>query len=361
MLFSGAWWYESVMRMINQGPAKRVKLKDVAEACGTSIVSVSGALRGDRKQVSEARSAKIRAVARKMGYDMALHAGARRLRTGGSGARIVNQVVAIDFSMEIFGHAYFYDLFRELGRELSKESFCLLANWKVETKNPRLPVPISRGEVDGVFHITGTSPFEPLMKALSEDPGFRERPVVFILEKHEAASCVVMDDYDAGLQIGRLLQRHGHRSFFVPEVKNPSWDLRIAGICDGMGVGKQAAHRFRFSLSGPGGLVAGLKKIPECRAIFAGNDAYAVGIHKALAAEGCVVPRDYSLVGFDDNHSIPDRNGRNILTTVETPIAEVGRQAGRMMLRKVLEHDPKPEQVVLPARLIERNSVGPAA
>lgn len=73
------------------------------------------------------------------------------------------------------------------------------------------------------------------------------------------------------------------------------------------------------------------------------------------------MPEDISIVGFDDTDPMPDRRGMNQLTTVRLPLADVGREAARMVLRGVAGDSPPEEQVMLPTTLIVRGSTAPTA
>jgi len=89
-------------------------------------------------------------------------------------------------------------------------------------------------------------------------------------------------------------------------------------------------------------------------AIFAANDIMAIGVLAALRERGLEVPRDISLVGFDD---IPiSRDLTPPLTTVAVPMAEIGRRAMQLALCQ-----PPPEDSVtrLPTQLVRRSSVAP--
>ena len=97
------------------------------------------------------------------------------------------------------------------------------------------------------------------------------------------------------------------------------------------------------------------------RAIFAANDAVALGVLQAANRAGLRVPTDLSVVGFDDiamaAHSAPP------LTTVAQPTADMGAAAISMVLSRLHgeERDVPPREAVLAARLIVRESSAVAA
>ncbi|WP_214467628.1 LacI family DNA-binding transcriptional regulator [Microbacterium flavescens] len=92
-------------------------------------------------------------------------------------------------------------------------------------------------------------------------------------------------------------------------------------------------------------------------AIFAGNDVQALGVLHAAASLGMAVPRDLSVVGFDDLAVAELAHPR--LTTVHQPLREMAEQATELVLQ-LLDH-PRPEitRIELATRLVVRDSTAP--
>lgn len=94
-------------------------------------------------------------------------------------------------------------------------------------------------------------------------------------------------------------------------------------------------------------------------ALFAFDDASAIGAIRAFLDAGLRVPEDVSVVGFDDIQSAAFVNPR--LTTVRQPLREMGRIAARVVLGRVESTGPAEDAfVVLEPQLIVRDSTGPA-
>jgi LacI family transcriptional regulator len=92
-------------------------------------------------------------------------------------------------------------------------------------------------------------------------------------------------------------------------------------------------------------------------AIFAGCDAQAMGVYGALRIRGLEIPRDMSVVGFDD---IPISSiVTPTLTTVRQPLVEMGRVATTMLLRMIAEEPLDSMRVELTTNLVVRESSGP--
>lgn len=90
-------------------------------------------------------------------------------------------------------------------------------------------------------------------------------------------------------------------------------------------------------------------------AVFVANDHMAVGVVRALTEAGLVVPRDISVVGYDD---VPEAAFLNPpLTTVHQDFREIGRRCVRVLLGRL--HDRVVEQDDDPPRLVVRSSTAP--
>lgn len=100
-----------------------------------------------------------------------------------------------------------------------------------------------------------------------------------------------------------------------------------------------------------------LERRERMTAIFAGTDDVAYGAWEALRTRGMQVPRDISLIGFDDQqeHRILP------LTSVRVDTDEIGRQLARMAIGKIVSSGQSFEEVLLPTRLMKRETCHPLA
>jgi LacI family transcriptional regulator len=98
-----------------------------------------------------------------------------------------------------------------------------------------------------------------------------------------------------------------------------------------------------------------LLRLPERpTAIMCGNDEIAIGaMHAARAAE-LVVPRDLSVVGFDDTPQAAWATPQ--LTTVRQPLADMGRMSVSMILGAARGHGPESRHIQLATSLTLRES-----
>lgn len=99
---------------------------------------------------------------------------------------------------------------------------------------------------------------------------------------------------------------------------------------------------------------------PRPTAIVAANDLLAIGAYRAAAARGLEVPRDVSIVGFNDMPFVDEFHPP--LTTVRIPHRELGRRAAELLLAALgvsTNSEEHPAGTVrLPVELIARESTG---
>jgi LacI family transcriptional regulator len=94
-------------------------------------------------------------------------------------------------------------------------------------------------------------------------------------------------------------------------------------------------------------------------AIFAGNDEMAIGVMKAARDRGLDVPRDLSIVGFDDL-PMASRVWPN-LTTVRLPIRDMGRMAAEKLTAPIrgLKPDDLDQPEVDPQLVVRDSTAAP--
>ena len=89
-------------------------------------------------------------------------------------------------------------------------------------------------------------------------------------------------------------------------------------------------------------------------AVFAANDLEALGVVEAARRSGLSVPRDLSVVGFDD--STYASASSPLLTTVRQPFAQMGEVAYQLLTDQMEGRNPASVRVELAATLVIRDS-----
>ena len=92
-------------------------------------------------------------------------------------------------------------------------------------------------------------------------------------------------------------------------------------------------------------------------AVVCHNDLCALGVMLGLADLGLVPGRDAAVVGFDN---IPEgAMHRPALTTVAIGGRQIGEEGARLLLRRIKSPEGPPESIILPPKLVVRESCGP--
>lgn len=193
------------------------------------------------------------------------------------------------------------------------------------------------------------------------------RPLVLAdIRHHGPCDQATSDNFDGIGQAVRHLAALGHRRVAFAGVAL-DWAARErAEAC--------AFHLFRAGLELPPawllendgnieratGQIAGLLAAPgRPTALVCASDYQAMAVLRAADQCGLRVPRDLSVVGFDDLEVAT--LATPALTSVRTDAAGIGRQAVRLLLSHL--HPPDPAQagsvVRVPTRLVERASTAP--
>lgn len=92
-------------------------------------------------------------------------------------------------------------------------------------------------------------------------------------------------------------------------------------------------------------------------ALFCVNDFTAGAVMQHILLRGFQIPKDVSLVGFDDIPLAPFLPVP--LTTISQPRFEIGQQAADLLIHQVLSGLNEQDRVILPTELVVRDSSGP--
>lgn len=90
-------------------------------------------------------------------------------------------------------------------------------------------------------------------------------------------------------------------------------------------------------------------------AFFATNDLFAMGVYSAVKCSGFQIPRDISVVGYDNTLLAPYMFPA--LTTFEAPVDEIGRWAVERILQLLADKRSPAEKIVTRGHILERCSV----
>ncbi len=270
-------------------------------------------------------------------------------------------------------HNPFYTTFADLlDKAVSPERYDLIiehGRTNLEQEKHSFEAILDR-QVDGVaLFISDVEFHRPFLDDLSK----RKIPVVALAVKTDNPLPVdsVVVDFSQGLQqaVAHLIG-HGHRRFvFLCALAEGQEDAQrpalfrqllsangipgdqVSFVNCGHDLDSARTAFRRFLLATPG------DRRPT--AVIALNDLSAIGAIRAAADEGLVVPRDLSVLGVDN---IP--LGLHLpvaLTTIAQPIEDMARHTANLLLQRIVgQRSPTPSQILLPTKLITRESTGAA-
>jgi DNA-binding LacI/PurR family transcriptional regulator len=347
---------------------QRPTLAAVAARAGVSPSTASLAFSGAGPVADETRD-RVLAVARELGY-FGPDPMARSLRRGRSG--IVAALIG-DRLLNAFRDPVAVGLLDGLAQELSLlESGLLLLSGDASRSGPN-PAQVGRMPMDAVIYAMCGHDDDPLLDYFVGD-GI---PVIAVDGPHRQDIAVLdIDDHGGELELARHLAELGHQRVGVVALpllldgrRGPLDDDRRAQV-------GFADVRLRLTaveevfgrvpvVEAPTNLIeegeraaTHLLDLPERRrptAIVAQSDLLAVGVIRASLSRGLRVPENLSVVGFDGIETpwLDDY----VLTTVEQPIVEKGRAAGKMVAEFLSGR--RPDNVRLPIHLRIGNTTAP--
>lgn len=352
----------------------RVKITEVAQRLGVAVSTVSNAYnRPD--QLSPALRRQILETASAMGYP-GPDPAARRLRQGQAGAISVLYTDSLTYA---FADPVAVEFLRGVASAAEKTGLglVLLPSASLEKRNPAA---VTNAVVDG-FIIYSMGEDDPLTNAALE----RRLPTVMVdqLQRPELPFVGIDDENSARIAAQHLVDL-GHRHFGIIAMRlNQQPHNGLANLERQ----KQATHQvtrlrlrgYKAALVAAGidwqnvaiyegfnnGQVAGraaaevlLSLNPRPTALLAASDEMALGALEVAIQRGLSVPRDLSIVGFDNipasNYSTPS------LTTISQPIFEKGLLAGQLLIERLANPDlaEKAPHHILETGLIVRGSSG---
>lgn len=327
----------------------RATIHDVAAAAGVSVATVSKAVNGRYGVAPETASRVLDAVAA-LGYESSLIASSMRSRRTG-----VIGVLVADFE------PFSAEVLKGVATGLRPTRFDLLAysgshQGDGEGWERRSLSRLSGTLIDGAIMVTPTvvnvAADVPIV-AVDPHTGRADLPTVEADSRggaHEATAYLI------GL---------GHRRIgFVsgrPDLKSSR--LRDAGYRDALA---EAGLRFDPALAKVGLYEADtarraaheLLSAPDRpTAVFAANDLSAIAIIEVAHGLGLQVPRDLSVVGFDD---VPEASRSALpLTTVRQPMQRIGQVASTMLTALMAGESLPAMHVLLPTKLVVRATTAP--
>ena len=325
-------------------------MADVARLAGVSHQTVSRVINGSEHVRADTRD-RVLAAMRMLDYRP--NALARALVTGRS-----RTIGVVSFDTTLYGPAS--TLFG-VERAAHAAGYFTSIFSLTSLDRPSVVSAVEHLRGQGVEGIVVVAPLRDAAAAIAALP--TDVPIVAAEAGPDGHVPVAAVDQHAGAAMAtRHLLELGHAT--VHHLAGPAdWlesEDRIAGWRDALAAaGAEAPPPLRGDWSPRAGYELGRQLIerPGVTAIFVANDQMALGLLRALHEHGREVPREISLVGFDD---IPEAAYFTPpLTTVRQDFMELGRRGLHLLLADISRGGRSSTRDTVTPELVERSSTGP--
>lgn len=338
----------------------RPTIKELAEQAGVSKTAVSFAFNSPER-ISKETYARIMAIAKELGYvpDPVARGLARR-KTQCIGILLPQSIASV------FQNPYITELLRGVGEVCEKEKFSILVLSPLEGIFTHA---VYNAVVDGVIILGAAS-------ASAVQQVCRQRGLAYVtVDAGFSGDCINIgiDEEEASYQLARILLDAGHRRLCVCTLQPLSETLETSGSSETIRHRRQGIQR-ALDECGAGGEVQYLEVGAACESalaaarsilsqdqrptgIFCMADVHAYGFYGAARELGLAIPRELSVVTFDN---LPQSQ---LLHPRPTAVDQPGFQKGWLAateLFKLLEAD-EAQSVVMDFQILKTGSVASPA
>ena len=326
-------------------------IREVAEKAHVSVTTVSHVVNQTRFVAPETET-RVRQAMADLNYRP--NTLARSLRRG--------ETKTIGLILPDSANPFFAESARLLEEFAFQQSYSLiLCNSNGDLEKERLYTEVLfNKQVDGIIFMAAGDDTQSLQELID-----RQLPVVVVdrILDHLDVDAVITDNLQSGHMAARYLIENGHSRISIirgPSNVNPSAQ-RVTGFRQAMKeAGLVVDAEFEacgdfHPESGYRAAMSMLRLSPPPTAIFACNDLMAIGALKAVREAGLSVPEDISLVGHDNIEMASYI--QPALTTISQPVEELAATAIKLLLERIEQPGLAPRRIVLPNRLVVRQSV----
>lgn len=322
--------------------AATATIRDVAARAGVSVATVSRVLNG-KELVREETSTQVLEAARALHYVPNIAARSLSIRR--------SQTIGIVLP-EVHGE-FFSEVIRGIDVAARRDGYHILVSGSHSDVGEMMNVvDTMRGRVDGMVIMAPDVAVDAMRDHL---------PVVLLNSTDQRYDAITIDNYGGARAMMRHLFSLGHTdvAFICGPKHNADARERSRGYKQAMRGARAIEVRGDFTeATGYEAAKQIIAMNPRPTAIFASNDSMAIGALGALSEAGLSVPKDITVVGFDD---IPiARYVAPPLTTIGVDIAELGRRAFAVLVELIVRpnaRQPRREQIA--TTLVVRKSCGP--
>lgn len=340
-----------------------VTLKDIADRAGVSISTVSRVINDDRERpVNRETKEKIWSLVKEMGYNKKKSQKSFKSRSTKKIGYILND------TPHIFDHPFFSLVLAGIEEEIREQGYMVgFSYMQRDLENKAIHHAILKEEeADGLIVIA-----EYLGEEMYRELKRRYSYIVFIDNRSRAIEedVIYIEREEAAYKAVEHLISLGHKRIaFIGGALLGSTRTTVEGEDRYEGY-RRALKEAGLSLephlikNACWDMEEGFMKMKEIlkedrpTALFGASDLMSIGAMRAIQEGGLRIPQDISLVSYDNIKMAAFTNPP--LTSVHIPKEEIGRIAVQTLINKINKGEGLPLKIVLPTRLILRESVAP--
>ncbi|GAK32161.1 HTH-type transcriptional repressor PurR [alpha proteobacterium Q-1] len=338
----------------NLSRSDNLNMADIARLAGVSESTVSRAL-ADSPLVNAKTKDRIRKIARQNHYVVNEQARNFRLKRTGT----IAVVIPIDaIQQQPISDPFFMELLGAIADALNARGFDLLLS-RADATNPKWSaMALDNGRADGTIIIGQSTQHQTLNKMADSGAPMVVWGGRLPDQRYTTVGC---DNLAGGMMATRHLIDQGRRHIaFMGHRDWPEVDLRYQGYlaaldAAGLEADPQLVLDSRFTREDAHRVIADMTRsglAPD--GIVAASDVLAMAAIKTLQEQGISVPRDLSIIGFDDIALATWYNPP--ITTIRQHIVQGGRFLVDLMMAKIAGEATAP--VMLTPELVIRGSCG---
>ncbi|BBI36307.1 LacI family DNA-binding transcriptional regulator [Cohnella abietis] len=326
----------------------KVSIFDVAKKSGLSVVTVSRVL-NHSTSVRKKNKDKVLQAMKELDYHP--NASARSLASGKTGI--------IGLTLTTLNDTVLDAIVKEINDCLAEQSYFLALSVSQGDEESFNRSMFQEDRVDGVILL---SPINADLYVME----LKKRKIPFVIldnqQRNSSVPSVIVNNYKGGYDATKHLIDLGHTE--IAHISGPeplfSSQEREKGYLHALeevGLKPFAIEQGSFDI--PSGYRIAKQWIDSGRlptAIFAADDYMALGAMDAFKNEGIRIPRDISIVGFDDQ--VYASEFRPALTTIRLPFEKIGKQGVDILLKMIKDPTKRNATVEFDPELIVRDSSG---
>lgn len=326
---------------------KKVRMADIAQTLGISVVSVSKGLAG-KDGVSEELREKILAAAQTLGYIAPVERKKEKQLSGNIGILVADRFFA--------DHAFYPAMYRSMLKQCTASGFSGLLEivFPEEERNCTVPSFITHGKVDGLIFM-GQMNRNYLRTIMNFD-----LPFIFLdfYDDSLSADSVISDNTTGGYMLTSHILSTGRKKIgFVGSIFETSSIMdRYLGYTKALlEAGMPPRREWQLEDRDEAGRFISLhlpEELPE--AFICSCDEVAYNLAETLKRAGFRVPQDVAVAGYDDH--LFSQISNPPLTTYRVNAKDMGREAVDRIIRRINGKKPIAGDIVIHGALIRRDS-----